>query len=347
MKLIETSEIELRVWERALSHFHAIIACARFRRVWAFRLRRRLNSPRARAAGAVIQSAAAIKLLSLSVDVLNRFTPQGWGFAELSDFPYRYLPAPLQPVIAFASFLAVAATVLLWIHHHLLIKSAFRLRVLLGQLIARLVEVRSLDPSAAETASMALAVVREVMEGFNAASGQPVFGPPEYYCDLLLVKGGDLTRAVSEPFHAYNPSGTLPRGRGAAGMAQATGDLVYVPDVSCRHGIRIHERAEGSMLHRSFELAENVFVPLASDNPPFSSLLCVPFRRQYQATKGPFIGVVCFAGRRKGAFDDEFSFDAANLATLIISAAIDKCLTAQEYVDSLLALQSAVAEGAD
>lgn len=347
MKVIETSEIELRLWERARNHFHAIIACAKFRRVWAFRLRRRLNSPRARAAGALVQGAAAIKLLSLSVDVLNQFTPQDWGFAKLSDFPYRYLPEPLQPMIALASFMAVGASVLLWVHHHLLIKSAFRLQVLLGQLNARIADVRSLDPSAAETGPMALAVVREVMESVNAASGQPAFGAPEYYCDLLQVKGGDLTRTVSEPFHGYNPSGTLPLGRGAAGMSQATGDLVYVPDVSCRHGIRIHERAEGSMLHRSFELAENVFVPLASDNPPFSSLLCVPFRRQYQATKGPIIGVVCFAGRREGAFDDEFSFDAANLATLIVSAAIDKCITAQEHVDGLLALQNAVREGAD
>ena len=303
------SNVSSRLLQELRQQWQKLIHVRTYRHVALVEWQFLLQTPIARLATTFVQAVIAVELVAVSL---------------------KMFPGVEAPLLAAANFAAGAASGVLLVHHRSLAGANAKYRVLLKQLSDQLDQVRELDTDQ-DTERSAILAARELCKTFNDASGQPSQGPPRFFADILLLQpDGILKRRFSEPFHLYNPDGVMSASQGAAGLALQTGDLVYVPNVHNRHGIRLH-KASNSDPERMprFELAENVFVPIGTD-PPFGSLLCVPFRRSAYAAQGPFIGVACFGAAATGAFSGEFFFDAANIATGFIATAIDKMLSAEE-----------------
>jgi hypothetical protein len=134
---------------------------------------------------------------------------------------------------------------------------------------------------------------------------------------MLQDEDGRLDTKYREPPGAWFAQDYRPMpGEGAAGLAFATGETVYVPMRLFRQGIRrVPERAGNGKV--GYKLAQDVFVP-SREGDPFNCVLCIPI--QIQGASYGVLNIVCNEINR---FQD-FHIEAAQVVGVLLAFAVDK-----------------------
>ncbi|HEU4881854.1 MAG TPA: GAF domain-containing protein, partial [Longimicrobium sp.] len=118
----------------------------------------------------------------------------------------------------------------------------------------------------------------------------------------------------------YQANLALEAGQGGAGVAFASGNLLYIPRVKYRHGVSIGMPPPGNSSGPiTYNLKELVYVPTNAE--PYRSILSAPI---HSATG--VVGVLNIDARINNPFADS-EFETAQVAASFIAMALDRYRT--------------------